>query len=85
MFKIDVYHSGSAGRVRLHHHPYGADERCGDECSYEAAERAYPKHRGDACDYRKALVAAVVAVMLDPAVGHVEWAFLAGEQMALDL
>lgn len=85
MFKLDIYHRGGAARVRLHHHPYGADERCGPDCDYEAAERAYPKHKGDASDYRKAVVAAAVAVLLDPAVGHVEWAFLVGEQTMLDL
>lgn len=85
MLKIDVYHAGSTSRVRLHHHPYGADERCGEECSYEATERAYQKHRAQPADYRKSTVAAVVAVLLDPAISHAEWAYLVGDQATLDL
>jgi hypothetical protein len=85
MLKIDVYHSGGSARVRLHHHPYGADAKCGDGCDYEACERAYQKHRGTPADYRKTTVAAVVAVLLDPAISHVEWSAMVGEQLMLDL
>lgn len=85
MLKIDVYHHGAAARVRLHHHPYGADAKCGDGCDYETTERAYQPHKGTAADYRKTATAAVVAVLLDPAISHVEWAYLVGEQLALDL
>lgn len=85
MLKIDVYHKGAAARVRLHHHPYGADERCSEQCSYEATERAYQPHKGTAADYRKSVVVAVVAVLMDPAIGHVEWEYLVGDQGTLDL
>lgn len=85
MLKIDVYHKGAAARVRLHHHPYGADERCGPDCDYETTERAYQPHKGTPSDYRKAVVAALVAVLLDPAIGHVEFQHMVGEQLALDL
>lgn len=85
MFKIDVYHSGSTCRVRLHHHPYGADQRCGEECSYEASDRAYGARGDTPADYRKRAVAAVVAVLLDPAISHQEWQYLVGEQTQLRL
>lgn len=85
MLKIDVYHKAGAARVRLHYHPGGADERCDEQCDYEAAERAYQKHKGGLGDYRKTAVAAVVAVLLDPAISHAEWAYMVGEQQTLDL
>lgn len=85
MLKIDVYHGGSTCRVRLHHHPYGADERCGEECSYEATERAYGSRGDSPADYRKRAVAAVVAVLLDPAINHAEWVYLVGDQGVLPL
>lgn len=85
MIKIDVYHAGNSARVRLHHHPYSAEDRCGPECNYEATERAYQPSKGTPADYRKTAVAAIVAVCLDPAINHHEWAFLVGEQSMLQL
>lgn len=85
MLKIDVYHHGRSARVRLHHHPYGADERCGPDCDYEATERAYLPYNGNVSDYRKTTVAAVVAVLLDRSISHQEWSYMVGEQSTLDL
>lgn len=85
MIKIDVFHRGGCARVRAHYHPGSAEAKCDDSCDYEATERAYQKHKGTAADYRKATVAAVVAVLLDPAIGHVEWQHMVGEQGTLDL
>lgn len=85
MLKIDVYHKGSVCRVRLHHHPYGADQRCAEECSYEASDRAYGARGDGPAEYRKRAVAAVVAVLLDPAISHAEWAYLVGGQLTLDI
>lgn len=85
MLKIDVYHSGASARVRLHYHPGSADARCDDQCDYEATERAYQPHNGSVSDYRKTTVAAVVAVLLDPAVSHHEWVKMVGDQLQLPL
>lgn len=85
MIKIDIYHGGNSARVRLHYHPYAADDRCGPECDYEATERAYQPHKGGPSDYRKAVVAALVAVCLDPAINHNEWQMMVGEQSRLAL
>lgn len=85
MIKIDIYHAGASARVRLHYHPYAANDRCDSECDYEAYERGYHPHKGNASDYRKTTVAAVVSVLLDPAISHAEWAMMVGEQQALEL
>lgn len=83
MLKIDVYHRGGCARVRLHYHQGDANAPCDDGCDYEATERAYQPHKGTPAEYRKTTTAAVVAVMLDPAVSHVEWQAMVGEQMTL--
>ena len=85
MIKIDIYHSGASARVRLHDHPYAADERCGPDCEHEACYRAYQPHKGTARDYRQTVIAAVVEALSDPSVGHVEFASMVGEQQALTL
>lgn len=84
MLKIDVYHSGNSARVRLHHHPYAATDRCGADCDHETSERAYQPHKGSVAEYRKTTVAALVAVLLDPTISHYEFAYLVGEQTMLD-
>lgn len=85
VIKIDVYHAGSSARVRLHHHPYAADDRCGPECEQESCERAYHPHKGSLADYRKTTIAALVALCLDPGTSHAEWAAMVGEQSRLDI
>lgn len=85
MIKIDVYHAGASARVALHYHPYAADGRCGPECEHEARYRAYQPHKGTPRDYRQTVIAAVVEALSDPAVGHVAFASMVGDQLALEL
>jgi len=83
VLNVEIYHAGTVPRVRLHHHPYARDERCGPECHEYAAERCYGKRGDSPAEYRKRVVAAVVAVLLDPSIGHREFSFLVSDQKTL--
>lgn len=85
MIKIDLYPYGSGYRVRAHHHPAPADERCQSECYHYSVERAYGRKGDKPSETRALITAAVVRALNQRETGHQQFLNDLGEQMSLDL
>lgn len=83
MYKLDVYEYGSHTRVRLHHHPAGADERCDSECEEVAVQRAYHERGESPRDHRNRVALAVVAALMSPTISNQTFMWETGHQTTL--
>lgn len=83
MYKLDIYENGSHTRVRLHHHPTGADEGCGSECEEVAVQRAYHQRGDSPREHRSHVALAVVAAIMSPTISNVTFVREIGHQETL--
>lgn len=80
VLKIDCYDSGAGTKVRLHHHPYGLAEACGEQCYEYACERTYAPADERPHETRDRILHTVERALRVRALGHVAFRDLLADQ-----